>query len=612
MCGIFALIAKNAAPPVGDWDAVLNSIRHRGPDGENIIALPGCRLGHVRLSIIDLDTGGQPMSFDDGRYWITFNGEIYNFRELRNELLLLGSCFATASDTEVILAAYAKWGRACVDRLRGMFAFALWDRQESRLFCARDIFGEKPFYYALGQKGELAVASEISALIASRTVVPQLSLAAVDAFLALGYVPPDRTIYSNVSTLPPGHTLEWCDGTLKTSRYWQPAAATQPIEMGEAAERLGELLKQSVGRQMVSDVPVGAFLSGGLDSTTIVALMRQQGSRPIKTFSVGFGEHINELPYARAVAKKYHTEHHEIELGTPLVGEMLERMAVVFDEPFADTSNIPTYLISEFARRQVKVVLTGDGGDELFGGYSWTYPALVKSGEVARSTAWWILLRSLSRLTNHRWPALSLYSAACGLAARSPDMWARQVAQHVQIRRPGRRSLWGRRAGEVESFEPGGYYTPPEWMRGANRGFYFDLTSYLPGDILVKVDRAAMAHGLETRAPFLDRDLAEFALSLPVNLKVEGRTTKRLLCEACSHYWPDELKDRPKQGFGVPLDVWLARPDVRALRARIFSRHSALVDLLPGLGRRFTLRNDYQTWVLLTLGLWLEKRPSLT
>jgi asparagine synthase (glutamine-hydrolysing) len=403
--------------------------------------------------------------------------------------------------------------------------------------------------------------------------------------------------------------LEWCDGTLKTSRYWQPAAATQPIEMGEAAERLGELLKQSVGRQMVSDVPVGAFLSGGLDSTTIVALMQQASDRPIKTFSVGFGEHINELPYARAVAKKYHTEHHEIELGTPLVGEMLERMAVIFDEPFADTSNIPMYLISEFARRQVKVVLTGDGGDELFGGYSWTYPALVKSDEVARSTALWILLRSLSRLTNHRWPALSLYSAACGLAARSPDMWARQVAQHVQIRRPGRRSLWGSRAREVESFEPGGYYTPPEWVTGANRGFYFDLTSYLPGDILVKVDRAAMAHGLETRSPFLDRDLAEFALSLPVNLKVEGHATKRLLRETCSRYWPEEIKHRPKQGFGVPLKVWLARPDVRVLRERVFSSHSALVDLLPGLRERSTWRNDYQTWILLTLGLWLEKHP---
>jgi asparagine synthase (glutamine-hydrolysing) len=607
MCGITAIAQYNIRRGQEIILAMTGALRHRGPDARGIVALRDCHLGHTRLSIIDLSTGMQPMSYAEGRYWITFNGEIYNYQALRAGLQQAGHVFSTTSDTEVILASYAQWGESCLDRFRGMFAFALWDENERCLFAARDIFGEKPLYYAFSRDGVLLVASEIKALLSSGMIEPKIDLNAVDAYLAVGYIPPDRTIYSNVHTLPPGHYFRWNEFNLKVDRYWQPVFKTEPITLKDAGERLRELVRQAVNRQMVADVPVGAFLSGGLDSSTIVALMQMQSDVPVKTFSVGFGSYINELPYARAVAKKYGTEHFDIDLGMPDVAEMLLRMATVYDEPFYDTSNIPTYLISKFARQHVKVVLSGDGGDELFGGYSGTYPMLVQSQNVPDSMLLWIILRSLSTLLRHRWKSLALYSAGCGLAARCSGMWRRQVMQHVRIREPERRGLWGERAGEVDSYHPGDYYRPPDVVEGANRGFFYDLTSYLPGDILVKVDRASMAHGLETRAPFLDRDLAEYALSLPVNLKVDDWNTKIALQEACTGYWPEELRGRKKQGFGSPIHVWAGLKEVRDLMRDVFSKTSLLTRLLPGASYRRSSGKLYQSWILLVLGLWLQR-----
>lgn len=608
MCGICALIRSDTNDRGSDViERMVNANSHRGPDGSAVKNLQGCILGHARLSIIDLSTGVQPMPYAQSRYWITFNGEIYNYREIRAILQKLGHVFHTTSDTEVILASYAEWGSECLDSFRGMFAFALWDENQRSLFAARDLFGEKPLYYAFVDGGRMILASEIKAIVASDLIEPRLNLNAVDAYLALGYVPPDLTIYSNVFTLPPGHYLEWKDSNLRVVRYWRPILETRPISMIEAEEQLRELLQQSVTRQMVADVPVGAFLSGGLDSSTIVALMQMQSKQPIKTFSVGFGSQINELPYARAVAKKYATGHHEIDLGTPNVADMLQRMAQVYDEPFADSSNIPTYLISEFARQHVKVVLSGDGGDELFGGYSWTYPMLVQSGKVPDSMALWIILRSMSKLLQHRWKALALYSAGCGLAARRPDMWSRQVMQHVYIKEQERKQLWGENSREVTAYVPNDYYKPPDTVEGANQGFYYDLTSYLPGDILVKVDRAAMAHGLETRAPFLDRDLVEFALSLPIKLKVDGWNTKILMQKACERYWPEELKGRKKQGFGSPIHVWLGFSAVKDMLNEVFSKTSRLSQLLLGVDLNRHPKRIFETWILLVLGLWLEK-----
>src|SRR5438128_3230435 len=343
---------------------MVEHLGHRGPDAYGYAAVDGCQLGHTRLSVIDLSSGAQPMSDINERYWITFNGEIYNYRELRRELVARGYQFRTQSDTEVLLCGFQEWREGLLDRLRGMFAFAIWDCVEQRLFAARDLFGEKPIYYAETSDGSLIVASEMKAITASKLVRTSMDLTSVDAYLALGYVPPDRTIYSEVRTLPPGHYLVWQNSRAAVAPYWKPRFEPVHISLEEAAEELRRLLRQSVGRQMVADVPVGAFLSGGLDSSTVVALMQEHSRIPIKTFSVGFGSHINELPYAREVAERYRTEHHEIDLGAPDIAPLLDRMAVVYDEPFADSSNIPTYLLSEYARQWVKVVLSGDGGDE--------------------------------------------------------------------------------------------------------------------------------------------------------------------------------------------------------------------------------------------------------
>jgi asparagine synthase (glutamine-hydrolysing) len=434
-----------------------------------------------------------------------------------------------------------------------------------------------------------------------------IDLASVDAYLALGYVPPDRTIYKEVETLPPGHYLLWQNGHATVTPYWKPRLKTLGISLEEAAEELHRLLRQAVARQMVADVPVGAFLSGGLDSSTIVALMQEQSNIPIKTFSVGFGSYINELPYAREVAQRYRTEHHEIDLGAPDVGTLLQRMAEVYDEPFADSSNVPTYLLSEYARRWVKVVLSGDGGDEMLGGY-WWYLSLIRAESIAMPLLQWMILRIVSKLQRHRNRTLVARSYAARIAARWSDPWMRSVMCQTVIEGSDRRHLWGDR--EVDCFVPGDYYRPTSGTAGLNRAFHFDLTSYLPGDILLKVDRAAMAHGLETRAPFLDRDLVEFALSLPSDLKVHGDETKIVLKQACRQYWPESLWTRPKQGFGAPVAQWLQQPDTQPLLNRVFARGSRLRSLLPGVDRSAQHEQSYRTWSLLTLGLWLEAHEN--
>ncbi|MCU1228897.1 MAG: asparagine synthase [Acidobacteria bacterium] len=606
MCGITAIVGPRAKSYADANARMVDAISHRGPDARDAWSLDGCTLGHARLAIIDLTTGAQPMSDISGRWSIAFNGEIYNYPELRDKLEALGHEFRTHSDTEVLIAGYKEWGAAVVDRLRGMFAFALWDAQERALFVARDLFGEKPLYYATTNDGTLLLASELKAIIASGLIDAQLDRDAVDAYLTLGYVPPDRTIYRNIETLPPAHHLTWRDGKIVVTRYWLPKFDTRTISLHDAADELRRLIRQAVERQMTADVPVGAFLSGGLDSSTVVALMQQHSNIPVKTFSVGFGKYINELPYARAVAERYNTEHHEIDLGEPDVATLIQRMARVYDEPFADTSNIPTYLVSEFARRSVKVVLSGDGGDELFGGY-WWYPALAKSEKIAAPLAQWAVLRTFSKLMRHRYRPLTIRSHAAGLAARWSDVWTRDIMTQTVFRKHERARLWG--SGEVASFEPGGYYKPSSDTHGLNRAFYFDLTSYLPGDILVKVDRAAMAHGLETRAPLLDRDVVEFALSLPETLKVNGTAdTKLVLKEACRQFWPESLWNRPKQGFGAPTAAWLAQPAMRPLLDRVFAANSPLRTLLPGVRGDMKNGSDYRAWSLFTLGLWLDAR----
>jgi asparagine synthase (glutamine-hydrolysing) len=488
-----------------------------------------------------------------------------------------------------------------------MYAFVIWEPQSQALFAARDPFGEKPLYYATADDGSLLFASEIKAIEATGTVRRTLDLESIDAYLALGYVPPDRSIWSTVRPLPPGHHMRWTRENTEIVRYWAPALGGQTLGLDDAVERLRELLSQAVERQLVADVPVGAFLSGGHDSSTIVALMAERSTKNIQTFSVGFGQQINELPYARSVARRYGTEHHEIDLGEPAVAELLERMSEVYDEPFADSSSIPTYLISEFAREQVKVVLAGDGGDELFGGYTW-YNPLLMAERMTPSYLRWIVSRIASKLLRDRNVRLRRYSAALGLAARWPDTWTRAVMGETYFNVAQRRALWEGRPGAPAPFWPDGLYEAPAGVQGLDRAFYFDLTSYLPGDILVKVDRASMAHGLECRAPLLDRDLAEFALSLPASLKVSSEENKIVFRQAASSFWPEEIRNRAKHGFGAPYLTWLRAPGVRALLSDVTRPGSRLRSLLPGLDSARLTTPSYRAWTLLVLGLWLERR----
>jgi asparagine synthase (glutamine-hydrolysing) len=481
-----------------------------------------------------------------------------------------------------------------------MFSFVIWDSREKQIFAARDHLGEKPLYYAM-VGDTLIAASEIKAVIASDMIHPRLSLRAVDAYLATGYVLPDRSIYENVSSLPPGHYMQWKSGLIAVRRYWEPRFPNLSLSIDDASEKLRLLLKQSIRRHMVSDVPVGAFLSGGLDSSTIVALAQGETGTAMETFTVGFGNYINESRYARLVADKYQTRHHEIDLGDPPIGELFEHMASIYDEPFADSSNIPTYLISQYARRFVKVVLSGDGGDELFGGYCW-YAPLVASENITSTRLQWLVLRMLSRIVGDKLNRLRTYSIAAGLACKGNDMWARSVLFNQHLGITERRRLWAGRSQGVFASVPDEKYIPSSDVRGIDRAFYFDLTTYLPGDILVKVDRAAMANGLETRLPFLDRDLVEFALSLPATLKIKDEETKVILRKAFSEYWPAELATRKKLGFSVPVHIWLRRPDMQALARRIFRKDSALRHLLPGVDPRQASILRHSTWILLALG----------
>jgi len=610
MCGICGWFGTENPERSTVVERMVQAVAHRGPDGRRVSAVSGAALGHARLAVIDLTGGDQPMADASGRWWIVYNGELYNYRQLRAELP--DYPFRTQSDTEVLLAAWLRWGPDSLNRFRGMFAFAIWDTERRALFAARDLFGEKPFYYAFDDDGGLLAASEIKGVLASKRVRPKLDPAAIDAYLALGYVPPDRTVWQNVHALPPGHRLTFNTTGLRVECYWRSHLASESMDADTAAERLRELVHQAVRRQLVADVPVGAFLSGGLDSSTIVAVMSEQDAAP-RTFSVGFGDAINELPYARAVADRYATDHHEIDLGEPDVADLLERMATVYDEPFADTSHVPTYLMAGFARRHVKVVLTGDGADELFGGYDHYLP-LVRSENVRGSYWRWLIGRAVVRLGRLQGTRLDHRSRAQGLAARWPDMWTRSVMAQTHLpprlrqrfwrdryRVPGPEAMLERYRAEMDDGDEGG-----DGMCGRGGAFHFDLTCYLPGDILVKVDRAAMAHGLETRVPFLDRDVVEFMLAVPTVLKVDDGRTKILLRRAFESAWPPEIRRRGKQGFGSPMERWRQRADVRTLAADVFASRSRLRRLLPGLKDPDRCGNPYGWWILLTLGLWLE------
>jgi asparagine synthase (glutamine-hydrolysing) len=530
-------------------------IRHRGPDDQGFMVADGAALGMRRLSIIDLSGGRQPIRNEDGTVWVVFNGEIYNYRELRHDLTRLGHAFYTDTDTETIVHAYEEWGEQAFSRLRGMFGIALWDRTSKTLLLARDRVGIKPLHYAI-RGGRLWFGSEIKSILASGEIEPALDPSALDNFLSFLYTPADQSIFQGIRKLPPGHLLRWHGGETSIERYWKlPAAESFTGSEDDAVDALEECLADAVRSHLVSDVPIGALLSGGIDSSLVVGLMVRASSRAINTFSIGFDEPAyDELDGARRVADAFGTDHHEYVV-RPQAVSILEDLVEHFDEPFADASAIPTWYVCQMARRHVTVVLSGDGGDELFGGYDryLPHPRVAQfdriAGSAGRSFAnalWrWVPhgARGKNFLRHVAQDARGRYADSVGFfqpdekrALLSPDL-NRAIAQR-----------------HVQNFEQrfdrfAGLSWPAQMMA-------VDFETYLPEDILTKIDRMSMAHSIESRVPLLDHEVVSLAATLPSSMKIRGRERKRVLKRVAARVLPHEVLTRPKRGFGVPLDVW--------------------------------------------------------
>ena len=559
MCGIAGIIRWDGAPVAeGELRAMCRALAHRGPDEEGVYLADGVGLGMRRLSIIDLDNGQQPVSNEDGTVWVVFNGEIYNYRQLRRDLEQRGHAFRTSSDTETIVHLYEDFGPACLDHLRGMFALAIWDTRRRQVLLARDRLGIKPLYYA-ERDGELVFASELKAILQLRHIDRPLNWEAVGHLFTFLATSPSQSIVDGVKKLEPARLAIASRGSrLHVERYWD--VTFEPDERAtevELVERLRELLVESVTLHQVSDVPVGAFLSGGIDSSAVVATMSRVNSEPLKTFSVGFHEAgFNELSHARRIAALHGTDHYDLVL-EPDVVPLVEDLAWYLDEPFGDISAIATYMVAKLAAEHVKVVLTGDGGDEIFGGYD-------KYVVEGRERAYDRIPASLRRAAGAVGQAMPegmhgrrfLRHLALDGSRRYLD--AQTMFQADQMRKLFSRDAWA----QMAHFDPlaaslshldGGR----DWMSAVQYG---DLQNYLPLDVLTKVDRMTMAHSIEARPPLLDHKLVEFAARIPARFRLRDGTTKYLLKQAMRGILPDEIIDRPKQGFAVPLARWFRGP----------------------------------------------------
>jgi asparagine synthase (glutamine-hydrolysing) len=626
MCGIAGVLYADSSRPIlpGILEAMGQAIAHRGPDAEGFHREPGLGLVHRRLSIIDLGGGGQPLGNEDGAVQVVFNGEIYNFQELRRRLEARGHSFRTNGDTEVLVHLYEEEGDKLVEHLRGMFAFALWDRPKKRLLLARDRLGIKPLYlYRDSEK--LLFGSELKAILAYPGVDRVVDCKALEDYLALGMVPGRRSIFRRIEKLPPAHALAVRTYELHSEprRYWQLRVEPDPkCTLKQWKEALQDKLAETVKLHMIADVPVGAFLSGGLDSSAVVALATGTTSGTLRTFSIGFREEaFSELPYAREVADRFGTRHTE-EIVTADAISLLDSLTHYYDEPFADSSAVPTFLVSRLAARSVKVVLSGDGGDEAFGGYS-RYAHDLKEASIRRCLPSWLrrlILAPLARM----WPKadwlprpLRTKTLLTNLSVDGAAAYANTV---TLCRLPLRRRLVNRDlAGELNGHSPGlpiemAYATAPggDALSGMLAA---DVSTLLPDDFLVKVDRASMAHGLEVRPPLLDHELMELAARIPSEWKVRGGKTKWVFKESYRHLLSDALIDRPKHGFEIPIDDWLRGPLRETFESAVLDPRARVRDLLDqravrslhhshlsGMGRHGNV-----LWSLLVLARWAER-----
>jgi len=609
MCGIAGIFSFGEAPiEQEELKRMCSAIAHRGPDDEGFYLNGRVGLGMRRLSIIDLATGHQPVRNEDGSVWVVFNGEIYNFMDLRRDLERRGHAFYTSTDTEVIAHLYEEYGARCVEPMRGMFTFAIWDARRETLLLGRDRLGVKPLYYA-ESGGRLLFASELKSLLELPDIERRLDPRALSEFLTSQYTPPDQSILTGVKKLEPGHILMAAPGSKPiVQRYWD-VRFEPDIGRSEAyfVEKLRELLTESVRLRLVSDVPLGAFLSGGIDSSSVVATMARLVPSPVKTFSIGFKEdRYNELHHARAVAKRFGTEHHELIL-EPDVLSVIDSIIWHLDEPLGDASCIPTYMVSKLASEHVKVVLSGDGGDELFAGYDkyiieandrcFYVPPPVRQalrlaarlmpvGMKGRNFVYHYSLTGGDRYLD----SIALFPEDDKKSMLQPDIlkmigFTAREWEHEALRRAGR-----------------------DWLSGAQ---YIDMKGYLPLDILTKVDRMSMAHSIEAREPLLDHKLVEFAATIPAKFRLRRRMTKYIFKQAMRGILPDAIIDRPKQGFGVPLEHWFrgrlssfVRDLLLSKRSRergIFNPHhiEKLLSIHDG-GRR----RDTELWLLISFELW--------
>ncbi len=617
MCGIAGFVGETGFGLEERREVLgrmLRSITHRGPDEDGALVEGEAAIGMRRLSIIDLAGGHQPLSGCDPRLQIVFNGEIYNFRELKSDLEARGHRFHTNSDTEAIVHAYEEYGPACVERLRGMFGFALWDARTGSLFVARDRVGKKPLYYARTRRGALVFGSELKCLLAHPEVEREPSPEALDAYLTWGYVPDPLSVFRGVEKLPPGHHLTFKDGELKIEGYWDfPQEEGGSLREEDYLEELRELLDEAVRVRLVADVPLGAFLSGGVDSSAVVGLMARNSERPVKTFSIGFNEDsYDELKYARIAARHFQTDHHEFVV-TPDICSVVDELAWHFDEPFADSSAIPTYVVSKLAREHVKVVLSGDGGDELFAGYTRyvidrrrggfeRLPRFVREG----------LMQPAARLMPHgargrnfihdvAYDALERYLESVSIFTR---------LMKAELYTSEFRRLAGDESRATAAFRAVAAAAPSG--DALDRLLYLDSKTYLPGDILVKVDRMSMAASLEARTPLLDHKLIEFVGRIPSSLKMKGLVTKHIFKTAVRDLVPAEILDREKQGFGVPIEQWINRQLRDRVRgtlteARTLQRgvtDPAYVAVMLDEHERGRRDHSARLWALFMLELW--------
>ena len=630
MCGIAGIIGTYARERQELLPGMLEAIRHRGPDGRGVDVFDHAALGHVRLSIVDLMNGKQPMRDAAGSLSVVFNGEIYGYRELKQQLAYP---FRTTCDTEVLLALYRAYGKDMLTHLPGMFAFALWDERAQTLFCGRDRFGEKPFFYAWGRNGEFIFASEIKAILATGLVEPELDFGQLHQYLCYSYIYPTKTIYKNIYTLPPAHRLIWRDGRVDVASYWSLPAIRQDIGEAEAVEKFRFLFQQAVRRQLVADVPVCAFLSGGLDSGSVVAAAAQMVPQ-LTTIAFGYEGAINELAQARTMAERYGTNHIELSDSDFDLVELMDTMQWFYDEPMADTASIPAYLIARAARTYAKVVLTGDAGDEILGGYDFRYRTILYMNRWKGKDTKWdeLLLHVYYRMFWH-WRAFlrrhGWYSKDPTVQLSEPryhDIFIRQRAYQwmkegdydvVRLLRDKNCYVRPEVVASVESFAAP---APDYWITDGfapdndpDNALRLDQLEYLPGNGMRKTDRTTMAVSLESRTPFLDVDLAEFCISLPFSLKVREREEKYVLRKAMEDAWTKQVRHSTKNGFGAPVGRWMRQTRFRDLEGRYLGdRNRKMFDVIDydAVQRlRDARREEFLIWELLVLSMWFEKHP---